>query len=131
MMNLKPDAKAETPGDGQLRVLVKRMEDFIAGYLLQAGKMGVAISSQMVLDLVDRAILKAEKVEGSIEYNKTVEGYFLEGMLEDLNSQPESIFEQVTTPEGETIYAPLSDTVWLACLKKLRRGLIKLVSEKQ
>jgi Asp-tRNA(Asn)/Glu-tRNA(Gln) amidotransferase B subunit len=129
MMNLKPEAKTSGAEEEQLRVLVQRMEDFIADYLLQAEKMKIVISSQQVLDLVDRALLKAQKVEGAIPYAKTVEGYFLDGMLEDLNCQPESIFEQVTTPEGETIYGPLSDKVWIACLKKLRLTLIQIVSE--
>jgi hypothetical protein len=128
-MNLIPDpAEGKTP-EAQLDVLVKRMEDFISTYLAQAEKMEIEIHSSQILDLVDRALLKVQKIESSLAYEKTVTGYFLEGMLEDLIQQPENIFEQVTTPEGESVYAPLSDAVWISCLKKLRQNLIKILQE--
>jgi hypothetical protein len=128
MMKLNEDSNRSRAEKEQLSVLVERLENFISGYLLQAEKLKVTLSTQHMLDLVDRAILRAQKVEQELDFDKTVEGYFLEGMLEDLVCQQESIYEQVTTPEGESTYVPVSDAVWLECLKHLRIVLIKIVS---
>lgn len=127
-MKLNEESQSPRAKKEPLGVLVERLEDFISGYLLQAEKLNITLSTQDMLDLVDRTILRAQQVEQSLGFEKTVEGYFLEGMLEDLVCQQESIYEQVTTPEGENTYVPVSDAVWLECLKQLRVRLLKIVS---
>ncbi|NJK93303.1 MAG: hypothetical protein HC904_16730 [Blastochloris sp.] len=125
-MNLSPQDNPKSSSNDSLRVLVERLEVFTSGYLEQAEKMNIPLDTPQILDLVDRAILTVQGVEQAMPYEQTVQGYFLDGMLEDLLTQPESIYEQVTTPEGETVYAPLSPAIWLDCLKQFRLDLLKL-----
>lgn len=126
-MKLNSENENLSPEQEQIGVVVEKLEEFLAGYLEQAEKLKITISSQNVLDLVDRAILVAQKVEQKLDYEKTVEGYFLDGMLEDFVTHQESIYEQVTSSEGELAYVPLSDAIWLQCLKMLRAKLLKII----
>jgi hypothetical protein len=109
----------------QIQPVVERLQKVIAEYLAPAKSMKLKIGGPDILRVLEQAIVFAENPEARVAFGERPEDYFLDGLYEELIQQPGAIFEKVTDPEGKEQYVPLSDEVWLACLKNLRDSVKK------
>jgi len=114
-----PEAE-ETPDLKQIRPIVERLQKVMTEYLVPAKSMRLKIEGADILRVLDQAILFAEDPEVKAAFGERPEDYFLDGLYEELIQQPGAVFEKVPDPSGIEQYVPLSDAIWLACLKNLR-----------
>lgn len=104
----------------QILPVVERLQKLMAEYLAPAKSMGLKLKGEDILKVLDQAVLRAEDPESKAAFGETPEGYFLDGLYEEIIQQPGAVFEKVADADGNEHYVPMTDAVWLACLGKLR-----------
>lgn len=104
----------------QILPVVERLQKLMTEYLAPAKSMGLKLKGEDILKVLDQAALLVEEPGSKAAFGETPEGYFLDGLYEEIIQQPGAIFEKVTDPDGREQYVPMPDAVWLACLNRLR-----------
>lgn len=115
------------PGD-DVAVIVARLEDFLAKYLADAGKLGIAVGAEQVAGAVDEAIRRCREKSPAVAGGKeTVEAFFLDGISAALVEEQQGVYEKRKNEAGEEVFMVVSDEVWARCLTALRAAVERLV----
>ena len=103
---------------------VRRLTEVCADYLASAPRLGLYPSSLQLLRCVDAAL--AEATDGPLTvWREDVEGYFLQGLYEELIQQPANLYTGTRLLHGEEVPVPISRENWIECLRVLHAAILR------
>lgn len=111
------------PVGGEVAVLVERMQRIVVEYIRPASSMGLVIHEEQVVAVIRQLAERTARGEGVPEFASTPEGYFLQGLYEELSQESQGIFERVSDGKGGQIYRPISVHDWQTVLDALASKL--------
>lgn len=128
---LDADEEPAPPTPAELIPLVRRLDEVLGEYLTPSIGMGIEVTGEDILEVVDNAIEEAiqpghEPFFGDKDQTRKV---FLEGVYEELIQQPSNIFETIRRADGKEVYVPLKPKTWQATLLMFRKGLNNTLQE--
>lgn len=103
---------------------VRRLTQICADYLASAPRLGLQPTPAHLLRIVDAAL--AEATDGPPPtWGEDVEGYFLQGLYEELIQQPANLFTGTRLLHGEEVPVPISRENWIECLRVFHAALLR------
>ncbi|MFQ3671816.1 MAG: hypothetical protein SNJ84_10205 [Verrucomicrobiia bacterium] len=119
------NAKREELGFEQARrrqetvVVVERLQRLVGEYVRPAPSMGLSLEGGQVASVIRQLAERTARGEGVPEFAPTPEGYFLQGLYEELAQESMAIFERVPSGEGAGEFRPISAASWQLVLDEL------------
>ncbi len=116
---------AEPPaGKADLVVALRRLTTVCSDYLATAPRLGLQPSVNQLLLAIDAAIDDCD--DGPLPaWGDDVEGFFLRGLLDELNQQPSNLYTGTRLFHGEEIPVPISAAQWRECLAAFRASVLR------
>lgn len=105
--------------------IIDRLEKTIAEMIDLGEKMDIDVDVQDVLDVIDRAIFKADGEGSEGPEGSDAKAYYLDSMYEELQDKALNLFEIKHDSEGVAQHVPISVADWKTCLEKLRVGIVQ------
>lgn len=104
---------------------VRRLTEICADHLATAPRLGLVPNPDHLLRTVDAAL--AEAADGPLPDwpQATVEGYFLQGLYEELIQQPANLYTGTRLLNGEEVPVPVSRENWIDCLRVFRAAIVR------
>jgi hypothetical protein len=103
---------------------VRRLTGICADHLATAPRLGLQPTPDHLLRAVDAAL--AEARDGPLpEWGSDIEGYFLQGIHEELIQQPANLFTGTRLLNGEEVPVPISLATWIECLLVFRAAIVR------
>ncbi|MDD5261816.1 MAG: hypothetical protein PHD76_08195 [Methylacidiphilales bacterium] len=121
-------APSGKPDLSQIQAIVLRLEDFLATTVEEGQRLGLTLSAPQILSVIDTALGRLQGNDSPKPVEETVEGYFLDGFTEALLQEHLGIYEKVKDPDGQEVYVPISDALWIECLRALHESVAKIAS---
>ncbi len=104
-------------------VIVDRLQQVVADYIRPAASMGLTLQGGDVAGVIRQLAERTERGEGVPPFAQTPEGYFLQGLYEELAQEQVAIFEKAVDAEGKESFRPISGTSWQLALDLLAARL--------
>lgn len=104
-------------------VLVERLQVVVAEYLRPSHSMGLKVEGGEVAGIIRQLAERTARGEGVPEFAPTPEGYFLQGLYEELAQERGGIFEKGTDENGQEVFRPISADNWQMALDLLAAKL--------
>ena len=114
--------------NSQIASVVARLQDFLTGYLEEAGKLGISVGAAQILAAIDEAIKRCRTKESAPPAGETAEAFFLDGISAALVEEQQGVYEKQKNADGEEVYLVVSDDVWIECLTSLRGAVGKVIA---
>lgn len=103
---------------------VRRLTALCAEHLATAPRLGMQASPDHLLRVIDTAL--SEATDGPLpEWGTDIEGYFLQGLYEELIQQPANLFTGTRLLQGEEVPVPISTENWIECLHVFRAAILR------
>lgn len=104
---------------------VRRLTELCADHLATAPRLGLQPTPDHLLRAVDAAL--AEATDGPLPDWKQddIEGYFLQGLYEELIQQPANLFTDTRLLHGEEVPVPISAATCIECLRVFRAAILR------
>ncbi len=104
---------------------VRRLTEICADHLATAPRLGLVPTSDHLLRAIDAAL--AEAVDGPLPDWRPdeLEGYFLQGLYEELIQQPANLYTGTRLLNGEEVPVPISVANWIECLRVFRASILR------
>jgi hypothetical protein len=116
--------KSTPAASADLVAAVRRLTALCAEHLATAPRLGLQASPDHLLRVVDAAL--AEATDGPLPgWGGDIEGYFLQGIYEELIQQPANLFTGTRLLHGEEVPVPISTDNWIECLRVFRAAILR------
>lgn len=103
---------------------VRRLTALCAEHLATAPRLGLQASPDHLLRVIDAAL--SEAIDGPLPgWGTDIEGYFLQGIYEELIQQPANLFTGTRLLHGEEVPVPISTENWIECLHVFRAAILR------
>lgn len=123
-MSRNPGGNPSPSGElKEATVLVERLQVVVAEYLRPSHSMGLKVEGATVAELIRQLAQRTARGEGVPEFAPTPEGYFLQGLYEELAQERGGIFEKATDENGQDVFRPISAANWQLALDLLAARL--------
>lgn len=123
-----PPTEAPPPGrpaaSSDLVAAVRRLTQICAEQLASAPRLGLQARTEHLLRVIDAAEAEAGGLPPPV-WGEDIEGYFLQGLYEELIQQPGNLFTGTRLVQGEEIPVPLSADNWRECLRVFRAAVLR------
>lgn len=116
-----PDRPAAS---SDLVAAVRRLTQICAEQLASAPRLGLQARTEHLLQVIDAAEAEAAGLPPPA-WGADVEGYFLQGLYEELIQQPGNLFTGTRLVQGEEVPVPLSVDNWRECLRVFRAAVLR------
>ncbi|GAB4252965.1 MAG: hypothetical protein OHK005_20250 [Candidatus Methylacidiphilales bacterium] len=123
---MREHEKAAMPVSQEIKeatVLVERLQVVVAEYLRPSHSMGLKVEGGEVAGIIRQLAERTARGEGVPEFAPTPEGYFLQGLYEELAQERGGIFEKGTDENGQEVFRPISADNWQMALDLLAAKL--------
>jgi hypothetical protein len=121
----EPPAPQPPAASADLIATVRRLTELCAEHLATAPRLGLQPAPEHLLRAVDAAL--AEATDGPLPdwRQDDIEGYFLQGLYEELIQQPANLFTGTRLLNGEEVPVPISRENWIECLRVFRASILR------
>jgi hypothetical protein len=104
---------------------VRRLTEICADHLATAPRLGLVPTSDHLLRVIDAAL--AEASDGPLPdwQPNDLEGYFLQGLYDELIQQPANLYTSTRLLNGEEVPVPISRENWIECLRVFRAAIVR------
>ena len=121
------EAPAAQPpvASADLIATVRRLTEICADHLATAPRLGLQPTPDLLLRAVHAALTEA--IDGPLPDWKQddIEGYFLQGLYEELIQQPANLFTGTRLLHGEEVPVPISAVNWIECLRVFHAAILR------
>lgn len=120
-------AGEEKPDAGAVKEVVARVQLVIADYL-ESGKgmgMGMVLKPVEIVSAIDAALAEAGGQPSPFPDGADARTFFVHGLYDEIVQQPSHLFETRVFPDGSERYVPVGRAVWVACLERVKAGILK------
>lgn len=107
-----------------LVAVVRRLTEVCADTLATAPRLGLQPTPAHLLRIVDAALAEAADCPLPA-WGEDIEGYFLQGLYEELIQQPANLFTGTRLLHGEEVPVPISLENWIECLRVFRAAILR------
>jgi hypothetical protein len=124
-----PPSEAPAPqppaASADLIATVRRLTEICAEHLATGPRLGLHPTQEHLLRAVDAAL--AEATDGPLPgwQQNDLEGYFLQGLYDELIQQPANLFTGTRLFQGEEVPVPISRENWVECLRVFRAAILR------
>jgi hypothetical protein len=108
----------------QMASVLRRLRVILGDAIEEGKRLGVELTPSKAARVCDELIREAEEPGYRPDFGSSVEGFFLDGVFDQLVQEPSNIFDQVQATDGREYYVPLTPEQWIACLGRLRFSLL-------
>ncbi len=120
----EPPPKSKPASSADFVAAVRRLTQVCADYLASAPRLGLQPTPAHLLRIVDAAL--AEVSDGPpTTWGEDVEGYFLQGLYEELIQQPANLYTGTRLLNGQEVPVPISLENWFECLRVFRAAILR------
>ena len=120
----EPPPKSTPAASADLVAAVRRLTQVCADYLATAPRLGLQPTPAHLLRIVDAA--RSEATDGPRPaWDADIEGYFLQGLYEELIQQPANLYTGTRLLHGQEVPVPISKENWIECLDVFRAAILR------
>jgi hypothetical protein len=118
-------AGEEKPDAGAVKEVVARVQLVIADYLESGKGMGMVLKPVEIVSAIDAALAEAGGQPSPFPDGADARTFFVHGLYYEIVQQPSNLFETRVFPDGSERYVPVGRAVWVACLERVKAGILK------
>jgi hypothetical protein len=78
-----------------------------------------------IVSAIDAALAEAGGQPSPFPDGADARTFFVHGLYDEIVQQPSNLFETRVFPDGSERYVPVGRAVWVACLERVKAGILK------